>query len=119
MTSRWLLLLLSLTLSAAVPAGHVFAQETLADEDAPKPKKKKPKKKGYDYERSRYKSTDLADGQKSQYRFNDKGEPVVEAKKKPAKKKKRSEPPEIGAPGAEACGSEETCIEKKSDADAL
>src|SRR5688572_16617073 len=99
MTSRWLLLLLSLTLSAAVPAGHAFAQdESPAGEDTtvPKKKKKPAKKKGYDYERSRYKSTDLADGQKSQYRFNDKGEPVVEAKKKPAKKKKRSEPPEIG-----------------------
>jgi len=108
-----------LTLSFAVPAVVVRAQEELADEDKPKPKKKTPaKKKGFDYERSKYKSKEPA--QTTNYRFNEKGEPISgEKKKAPAKKKKRSEPPEVDPLKGEACGSEDSCAEKKSEADAL
>lgn len=118
---RLLFLLLSLTLSAALPASYAAADETALGEDAPKPKKKKAKKKkGFDYEASKYKSIDLVDGQKSQYRFNDKGDPIQENMKKPVKKKKRSEPPEIGSGEvSQACGAEENCTERKTEADAL
>lgn len=87
--------------------------------DGPKKKKAAVKKKGYDYERSKYKSRALSESTQSSYRFNEKGEPVTGAKKKPAAKKKvRSEPPEE-AFKPEPCGSEERCVEKKADADAL
>ncbi|MDD5304417.1 MAG: hypothetical protein PHS14_15070 [Elusimicrobia bacterium] len=122
---RLLFLFLALTLSLAVPAGHVRAEDEPAANDdakpAAKPSKKKPaKKKTFDYDRSKYKSREPS--QTSNYKFNEKGDPIsAEAKKKASvKKKKRSEPPEIGSrEGAEACGSEESCAEKKTEADAL
>ncbi|MBI5245888.1 MAG: hypothetical protein HY923_01805 [Elusimicrobia bacterium] len=111
-----------LTLSFAVPAALVRAQTEIAsDEDkpAPKTKKKTPaKKKGFDYERSKYKSKEPS--QTTNYKFNEKGEPISgEKKKAPAKKKKRSEPPEEDPLKPEGCGSEDNCAEKKSEADAL
>lgn len=122
---RSLFLFLALTLSFAASALPVRAEdEPAAGEDAkpaPKPSKKKPaKKKAFDYERSKYKSREPS--QTTIYKFNEKGEAIsAEAKKKAsAKKKKRSEPPEIGSQeGAEACGSEDNCAEKKTEADAL
>ena len=113
---RFLLALLALSLSFAAPAGLVHAQDEAADEAKPKPKKKPAKKKGFDYDRSKYKSKEPP--QTSTYKFNEKGEPVVEKKKAPAKKKKRSEPPEEDVK-PESCGGEASCIEKKSEADAL
>ncbi len=85
----------------------------------PKSKKKAPaKKKGFDYDRSKYKSKEPS--QTTNYKFNEKGEPVSADKKKaPAKKKKRSEPPEVTEETAESCGSSDSCLEKKADADAL
>lgn len=121
---RSILLIPALFLAFAAPALPARAEdEPVKDEDskpAPKPAKKKAaaKKKSYDYEKSKYKSREAAIGT---YRFNEKGDPVSgEKKKAAAKKKKRSEPPEIdNMEGAGACGSEESCIEKKSEADAL
>jgi len=109
----------------AVPAGHVRAEDESAlgaeTNPAPKPSKKKAaKKKSFDYDKSKYKSREIS--QTPTYKFNDKGEPITaETKKKAAvKKKKRSEPPEIGPQeGAEGCGSEDSCAEKKTEADAL
>ena len=42
-----------------------------------------------------------------------------EKKKAASKKKKRSEPPEEDPLKSEGCGSEDSCAEKKSEADAL
>lgn len=125
MTPRRLLFAsLAFALAFAAPALPVRAEdEPVSDEDskpAPKPKKKAPaKKKTFDYEKSKYKSREPA--QTSNFKFNEKGEPIsAEKKKAAAKKKKRSEPPEIGSlESAGACGSEESCIEKKTEADAL
>ncbi|MBI2385917.1 MAG: hypothetical protein HYV14_07875 [Elusimicrobia bacterium] len=126
MTSRRLLLLGALTFTFASTAGLVRAEDDpIQNEEAkpaPKAKKKPAKKKGYDYDRSKYKSRSPEEGA-STYRFNENGDPVdPQAKKKaPAKKKKRSEPPEIGSGQvSESCGPEETsCSEKKTEADAL
>lgn len=109
----------------AVPAGQVRAEDAPpAGEDAkPAPKaskKKAAKKKSFDYEKSKYKSREPA--QTTTYKFNERGEAITaESKKKAsAKKKKRSEPPEAEAKeGSEACGSEDSCAEKKTEADAL
>ena len=111
----------------AVPAGLVRAEDesALGTATAPeeKPSKKKAaakKKKTFDYDKSKYKSREPA--QTTNYKFNEKGEAITaESKKKAAaKKKKRSEPPEAEAKeGSEACGSEDTCAEKKTEADAL
>ena len=126
MTPRRLLLaFLALTLSLAVPAGVVRAEDPPAaggeEKPAPKPPKKKAaaKKKTFDYDKSKYKSRELS--QTPSYKFNEKGEPITaETKKKASVKKKRSEPPELGSQeGAGSCGSEENCAEKKSEADAL
>lgn len=125
MTSRTflpLLLALILPFAPAVRAEDESALGAATSEVKPEPKSKKkaaPKKKGFDYERSKYKSKEPA--QTTTYRFNEKGEPVSADKKKaPAKKKKRSEPPEVGTQDApEACGSDDACLEKKADADAL
>ncbi len=128
MTTRRLFpALLCLSLFAAVPAARADdAPQEEGAKPAPAPKSKKKaaaKKKGYDYERSKYKSRDMADEPGKSYRFNEKGEAVdPDAKKKAAaaKKKKRSEPPEgeLGEkPGA--CSSDEGCAEKKTEADAL
>lgn len=125
MTPRRFFLCGALILSFAVPPGAVRAEDDQIQNEeikpAPKAKKKPAKKKGYDYDRSKYKSRSPEEGA-STYRFNENGDPVDAAAKKKAspKKKKRSEPPEIGsADGAGACGSEETCAEKKTEADAL
>ncbi|MCM2304328.1 MAG: hypothetical protein NDJ72_06465 [Elusimicrobia bacterium] len=124
MTPRRLFLSGALILAFAAPSGSVRAEDDPIqnEEIKPAPKaKKKPAKKGYDYERSKYKSRSPEEGA-STYRFNENGDPVdPNAKKKAqAKKKKRSEPPEIGSgDGAGACGSEESCAEKKTEADAL
>lgn len=113
-------------MSFAAPARRVRAQDEPAKDEAekpaPKPSKKKAaaKKKGYDYERSKYKSRELS--QTINYKFNEKGDPVVPGakKKSSAKKKKRSEPPEADLKeGPEACGAEGSCVEKKTEADAL
>jgi hypothetical protein len=122
---RLLLLLLSALLTATVPSGLALAQdESIQNEEAkpaPKSSKKKPaKKKTYDYEKSKYKS--MEPSQTPHYKFDERGEAISAEKKKAAvkKKKKRSEPPEVGSQeGAEACGSEDVCAEKKTEADAL
>ena len=110
----------------AVPAGLVRAEDEsalgAATTPEAKPSKKKAaakKKKTFDYDKSKYKSREIS--QTPTYKFNDKGEPIkAEAKKKASVKKKRSEPPEVGAQeGSEGCGSEENCAEKKTEADAL
>jgi len=98
--------------------------KSLPDEDTkpeppPKPKKKAgAKKKGFDYEKSKYKAKEQS--QTPTYKFNAAGEPIRPGDKKAAakKKKKRSEPPEVGSM-AEGCGSEDSCAERKSEADAL
>jgi len=119
-------LLIAFVLPFAAPAARAEDESALGAsvseaEPESKPKKKAPakKKKGFDYERSKYKSKEPS--QTTNYKFNEKGEPVSEAKKKaPAKKKKRSEPPEIGSSEVPAaCGSDDSCLEKKADADAL
>lgn len=119
MTSRRLLLSVLFAFSFAAPAALVRAEDELINEEikpAKKAKKKPAKKKGYDYERSKYKSQ--APSQGSTYKFDEKGEPIVAgSKKKAPAKKKRSEPPE--AESAEACGLEETCADKKTEADSL
>ena len=135
-----LFLLLASLLTFAAPARTVRAEdepaknepakeeaakeEPVKDEDAkpaPKPSKKKPsKKKAFDYERSKYKSREPSPT--NVYKFNEKGDPITaETKKKSSvKKKKRSEPPEVGSQeGSEACGAEDSCAEKKTEADAL
>lgn len=122
MTSRRLLLIALFAFSFAVPAALVRAEDGFITEEikpAKKAKKKAAKKKEYDYERSKYKSK--APAATSTYKFNEKGDPIVPGdKKKAPAKKKRSEPPEAGlAESAEACGLEETCVEKKSEADSL
>lgn len=117
--NRKLLPLGLLALSLILPAGSAFADESPVLEEGDRPAKKpaKKKKKGYDYERSKYKSK--IEEPTGSYRFNEKGEPIDGAKKKSApKKKKKSEPPEAEA-APPACGGEESCFDKKSDADAL
>lgn len=121
MTPRTFLpLLLTVLLPFAAPSARAEDESALGAPTSdvnPEPKSKKkapPKKKGFDYERSKYKAKEPS--QTKNYKFNEKGEPVSSAKKKaPAKKKKRAEPPEI----TEACGSAESCLEKKAEADAL
>ena len=117
--TRLIFLLLALLLSFAAPVRSARAEDDAAKEGdakpAPKHKKKTAKKKAFDYDRSKYKSREPSTT--SNYKFNEKGDPI-EAKKPAAKKKKRSEPPEAKE-GAEACGSEGSCAEKKSEADAL
>jgi hypothetical protein len=124
MTPRRLpFLFLALILSFAAPVPSARAEDEPAKDEAPKPepkpskKKAAAKKKTFDYERSKYKSREIS--QTSHYKFNENAEPIgADAKKPSAKKKKRSEPPEMKE-GAQACGSEENCAEKKSEADAL
>lgn len=125
MTSRLLLpILLAAILPFSAPSVRAEDDSALgADPDAkPAPKSskkaKKPVKKGFDYDRSKYKSKEPS--QTTNYRFNEKGDPVsAEKKKAAAKKKKRSEPPEVTEESAEACGSEASCIDKKVESDAL
>lgn len=117
---RLLFLLLALTLPFGASSLPARAQdEPVQDEDAkPKPKKKA-KKKAFDYEKSKYKS--LEPSQTKSYKFNDKGDPIdPDAKKKAAakKKKKAAEPPEMSEAG-EGCGGEDSCAEKRTEADAL
>jgi hypothetical protein len=138
MTPRRLILaLFAVFLSFSAPVKSARADdESVKDEDtksvvqdedgktAPKPaskhgkKKGAAKKKGFDYERSKYKSKEPS--QTPTYKFNAAGDPIRPGDKKAAakKKKKRSEPPEMGA-SSESCGSEDSCAEKKSEADAL
>jgi hypothetical protein len=138
MTPRRLLLaFFALFLSFSAPVLTARAEdEPVKDEDtksvvpdedskpAPKPaskpgkKKGAAKKKGFDYERSKYKSKEPS--QTPTYKFNAAGDPIRPGDKKASvkKKKKRSEPPEVGSPG-EGCGSEDSCAERKSEADAL
>jgi hypothetical protein len=127
MTARPLLLAL-LSAALLLPGAPARAEEDALDLPKPeaKAKKKPAKKKGYDYEKSKYKSVDLAGESFSAYRFDANGEPVQpkSSKKKapPKKKAKRSEPPEVGAAGAEkgSCAAEEdSCAADKSGADAL
>lgn len=136
MTPRRLILaLFVLFLSLSAPVISARAEDepvkdedtkSLADEDgkpAPKPaskskKKGAKKKKGFDYEASKYKSREPS--QTPTYKFNAAGDPIRPSDKKAAakKKKKRSEPPETGS-SANDCGSEESCADRKSEADAL
>lgn len=111
-----------LLLAAALlggPAAPLFASDEAAVEPVKKPAKKKPVKKGYDYERSKYKSRELAEGEVKTYRFNAKGEPVLPAdkKKKSVPVKKRSEPPEE-KPVERGCSEEKPCA-NPDEADAL
>lgn len=111
----------------AVPTGQVRAEDesALGAATAPevKPAKKKAavkKKKAFDYEKSKYKSREIS--QTPSYKFNESGDPItVESKKKATvKKKKRSEPPEAEMKESpEGCGSEDSCAEKKTEADSL
>ncbi len=128
MTSRRLLLLsLASLLSFGAYSGSARAEDDSAlgadPNPAPKPAKKKAdakkKKKTYDYDKSKYKSNELS--QTINYKFNEKGDPIkASEKKKAAAKKKRSEPPEAEAKeGGESCGGEDSCAEKKTEADAL
>lgn len=128
MTPRRLhLLILASILSMAVPVGLVRAEDesALGAATTPevKPSKKKAdakKKKAFDYDKSKYKSREIS--QTPSYKFNEKGDPITaESKKKAAvKKKKRSEPPELEVKEAgESCGSEDSCTEKKTEADSL
>lgn len=96
--------LLLAALLVAFAAGASFAQEKA------KPKPKKKPAKTYDYERSKYKSRELAEGEIKTYRFDAQGEPVRPgAKKKPAPgKKKRPEPPEE-KPVERGCTEEKPC----------
>ena len=113
------------SLSLLLPAGRALAADAAAQtpvlEEGDRPAKKpaKKKKKGYDYDRSKYKSK-FDDTGATTYRFNEKGEPVDgEKKKSTPKKKKKSEPPEVDSLKPAVCGDEGSCLEKKSDADAL
>jgi hypothetical protein len=112
-----------LLLAAALlggPAAPLFAQgEANLVEPVKKPAKKKPVKKGYDYDRSKYKSRELAEGEIKTYRFNEKGDPVIPAdkKKKSVPAKKRSEPPEE-KPVERGCSEEKPCV-NPDEADAL
>jgi hypothetical protein len=120
--SRFLLAFLGLLgLSLVLTPAPSRADDSLVLEEGDKPAKKpaKKKKKGYDYDKSKYKSK--IEEPTGSYRFNEKGEPLSgEPKKKAApKKKKKSEPPEVDPLAPEACGGETSCLEKKSDADAL
>ncbi len=128
MTSRRLVLLSLVSLLAfGAYAGSGRAEDDAslgADPNpAPKPSKKKAaakkKKKSYDYDKSKYKSNELS--QTIHYKFNEKGDPIKPAeKKKAATKKKRSEPPEAEAKeGGAFCGGEDSCVEKRTEADAL
>ena len=122
---RLLFLFLTLIVSFAAPARSARAEDKPVRDAEKKPaskpsKKKTPaKKKPYDYDRSKYKSREPA--QTSTYKFNVKGDPIsAEEKKSSTNKKKRSEPPEAGSKdGSAACGSAESCAEKKIEADAL
>ncbi len=126
---RLLFLFLVLTLPFAVPARSVRAEDKPVQGADAKPaatpakkktaQKKPAKKKSYDYDRSKYKAREPA--QTSAYKFNAKGEPIGAAtKKSSANQKKRSEPPEAELKnGSAACGSAESCAEKKIEADAL
>lgn len=121
--SRFLLgmfvLALSLPAARALAADEPAQPPVLEEGDRPAKKPAKKKKKGYDYDKSKYKSK-FDDAGATTYRFNEKGEPVDGDKKKSSpKKKKRSEPPEVDPLKPAACGDEGSCIEKKSDADAL
>lgn len=97
-----------------------FMNEELKPAKKPAKTKKKGKKE-YDYDRSKYKSR-VQTPPKS-YKFNANGDPITpDAKKKSSAKakKKSSEPPETWLDeGGEACGAEEACADKKSEADAL
>lgn len=110
-----------LLLAAALLGGPspLFAQgEANLVEPVKKPAKKKPVKKAYDYDRSKYKSRELAEGEIKTYRFNAKGDPVLPAdKKKSAPAKKRSEPPEE-KPVERGCSEEKPCA-NPDEADAL
>lgn len=106
------LIAVALLVGAVSPA---FSQDEVA-----KPKPKKKPVKAYDYDRSKYKSRELTEGEIKTYRFNAKGEPVVPGgKKKPvaAKGKKRSGPPEE-KPVERGCSEEKPC-KAPDEADAL
>lgn len=111
-----------LALSLLLPSARAFAEDVapvLEESDRPAKKPAKKKKKGYDYDKSKYKSK--IEEPTGTYRFNEKGEPLDGSKKKsaPKKKKKSSEPPEIDPLAPASCGGEESCFQKKSEADAL
>lgn len=117
-------LLLAGSCVLAAPQARAEDDTFMNEELKPARKPVKTKKKGkkeYDYDRSKYKSR--VPSQTKNYKFNANGDPIsADAKKKAAAKakKKRSEPPEtwINESG-EACGAEETCVDKKTEADAL
>lgn len=91
--------------------------EHTADSDKkPAAKKGAKPKKAKD---SKYKSTVLTENTESNYRFNERGEPLGDAaKKKTAAKKKVSSDEENGERPA-ACSTETPCTDKNPDADAL
>ena len=125
MTRRRLFFLPFALILAYFAAGGARAADAAVQAEgakaAPKAAKKKAaKRKAYDYGRSKYKAREPS--RTPAYRFNAKGEPILgTAKKKPAAKKKmRSEPPETEAKtGPGACGLEDGCAERKTEADAL
>lgn len=113
-----------LLLAAALlggPTAPLFASDPVEPVVEPVKKKKpvKKPKKGYDYDRSKYKSRELAEGEIKTYRFNAKGEPVLPAdkKKKSVPVKKRAEPPEEKAV-ERGCSEEKPCVDP-DEADAL
>ena len=72
-------------------------------------KPKKAKKKGYDYEASKYKAV-VEDKDPAVYRFDEKGNPIIEKKKAPAKKKKaKALPPDEGGDAEKDCKADDSC----------
>ena len=114
-----------MTLPVAVCSLAVCAEDgPVKDEDArlaSKPSKKKAAKdSGLRLRKVQVQVPEIS--QTPTYKFNAKGEPITAQTKKKAstKKKRRSEPPEIGSQeGAEGCGSGAGCAEKHTEADAL
>jgi hypothetical protein len=98
-----------------------LAAPSFAQDEAPKPKPKKKPVKAYDYDRSKYKSRELAEGEIKTFRFNEKGEAVVPGAKKKApakgKGKQRAQPPEE-PPVERGCSEEKPC-KNLDEADAL
>lgn len=108
-------------LCLAVMLSVGLAATCVAQDEAPKPKPKKKPVKAYDYDRSKYKSRELAEGEIKTYRFNEKGEAVVPGAKKKApskaKGKQRALPPDE-APVERGCSEEKPC-KNPDEADAL
>ena len=114
-TSRLLLLPLLLVIGISAPA-PALADEADFVEAKPKRKAAPVKKKADPYEKSKYKSRELSEGEQKVFRFNEKGEPVLPKAKKKSSPKKKAQPPEEEP--VPACSAEKPCA-KPDEADAL